>query len=115
MDIEFPRGDTKILKFKIKDNNGEELQLADTDKLYFTVKKNPRSKDIVMQKTLNKGIEKREDGYYYIKIDSIDTANLSYGTYGYDIEIKTISGIVKTLLLGEITLTEEYTHRRDEI
>ena len=115
MDFEFTRGDTKLLKFKLVDMNGEEMQLSDTDKIYFTVKKTPNSKQIAFQKRLNDGIVLKDDGYYYITINSDDTANLSYSTYGFDIQVKTELGIVKTLLIGSITLTEEYTHKEDEI
>lgn len=114
MDFEFPRGDTKAFKFKLTDSKGEELVLASTDKLYFTVKKSSSSKKIAFQKTLANGIVKKDDGFYYVTINSDDTANLNYGDYGYDIEIKTGTGIVKTLVIGSITLTEEYTFKGDE-
>lgn len=114
MDFEFTRGDTKVFKFKLKDKNGEVLNLASTDKMYLTAKKSATSKEIAFQKTLGNGIELKSDGYYYVTINSEDTANLAYGTYGYDIQIKTATGIVKTLLIGSITLTEEYTFKGDE-
>lgn len=98
-ECEFPRGDTQILKFKIVDNEGNECKASDTDKLYFTVKKSSVSKKIAFQKTLKNGIEYKDDGYYYVTINSEDTANLSYATYGFDIQIKTDSGVVKTLLI----------------
>ena len=115
MDFEFPRGDTKpLLKFKLLDKNGEEIELSNTDKLYFTVKKDAYSTDVVIQKTRGNGITITEDGYIHIRLESDDTAELDYGTYGYDISIKTESGIVKTLTIGTITLTEEYTFKGDE-
>ena len=115
MDFEFPRGDTKaLLKFKLTDKNGEELVLANTDKLYFTVKKNAGDTTPLIQKTINNGITKTDDGYYHVRLEEDDTATLPYGTYGYDIEIKTGTGIVKTLTIGSISLTEEYTHKGDE-
>lgn len=114
MDLEFPRGDTQVCKFKIKDKNGEELSLSNTDKLFFTCKKNSKSDEIVFQKTLDNGIEQRSDGYYYITINSDDTAELNYGEYGYDIELKTEAGIVKTLTIGSIALTDEFTFKGDE-
>ena len=115
MDFEFTRGDTKIFKFKLQNKNGENLILSSGDNLYFTVKKSANSKNVSFQKTLGKGINLENDGYYYVTIDSNDTANLNYGTYGYDIELKTLSGIVKTLIIGSITITEEYTFEGDEI
>lgn len=114
MDFEFTRGDTKVFKFKLQDKNGEELKLESTDRIYLTAKKSATSTEVVFQKTLGNGIELKDDGYYHVTINSDDTANLSYGTYGYDIEIKTATGIVKTLLIGSITLTEEFTFKGDE-
>lgn len=114
MDFEFPRGDTKLFKFKLKDANGEDLQLAEGDKLYFTVKTSPNTSVVSLQKTLSNGITYGQDGYYHISITSDDTAELQYGQYGYDIELKTASGTVKTLIIGTLTLTEEYTFKGDE-
>ena len=115
MDFEFPRGDTKVFKFQIKDNNGEILTLAPTDKLYFTVKKDPYSSTAVFQKTVGNGIVLKDDNYYHVTISPSDTNQLDYGSYGYDIEIKTATGIVKTLTIGTITLTEEYTFAGNEV
>ena len=115
MDFEFPRGDTKLFKFKLQDSEGKELSLTSSDRLYLTAKKSSNSTEIAFQKTLNDGIELKEDAYYYVIINSQDTASLDYGTYGFDIEVKTATGIVKTLLIGSMTLTEEFTFKGDEI
>lgn len=115
MDFEFTRGDTKpLLKFKLKDKNGEDLELSSTDKLYFTVKKDANSNTVIIQKTIDNGITISDDGYIHVRLESDDTAELPYGQYGYDIELKTAEGIVKTLLIGTITLTEEFTFKGDE-
>lgn len=115
MNFEFTRGDTKVFKFKLQDNNGERVILSDADRMYLTAKKRATSMRPVFQKTLSNGIELRDDGYYYVTIYPDDTARLNYGTYGYDIELKTASGVVKTVLIGSITLTEEYTFKEDEV
>lgn len=115
MDLEFPRGDTKVFKFKLTDNNGEELTLTSVDKLYLTAKKDVNSNTVIFQKRIGSGIELKEDGYYYVTIYPDDTNELPYGQYGYDLEIKTATGIVKTLVVGTITLTEEYTFKGDEV
>lgn len=115
MDFEFSRGDTKVFKFRLQDRNGEDLILSSGDKLYLTAKRSSSSKKVTFQKTLGNGIELKDDGYYYVTISSKDTASLNYGTYGYDIELKTASGIVKTLVIGSITITEEYTFEGDEV
>jgi hypothetical protein len=115
MDFEFIRGDTKpLLKFKLKDKEGNELSLSPTDKLFFTVKQNSKAKKVIIQKTIGNGITIGDDGYIHIRLESDDTAEIAYGTYGYDIELKTATGIVKTLTLGTITLTDEFTWKGDE-
>lgn len=112
MDIEFTRGDTQFFKFQLKDLEGNKIELTDEDDLYFTVKQNQHSKKILIQKKYPSSIEYTDD-YFYFTLNSIDTSNLAYGTYQYDIELKS-GDFVKTLGLGTITVTEEITHRRDE-
>lgn len=112
MDIEFTRGDTQFLKFRLKDLDGNTVELTDTDKLYFTVKQNQYSKKVLIQKKYPDDI-RYSDGYFSFTLNSSDTSDLGYGTYQYDIELKS-GDFIKTLGLGTITLTEEITHRRDE-
>lgn len=112
MDLEFIRGDTQIIRFALRNALGEPIELNKDANLYFTVKKDYNSTKREFQKRYPTDI-KYEEGYYYIEIASQDTAELNYGSYVYDIELKSGS-YVKTLGLGTITLTEEVTHRRDE-
>lgn len=112
MDLEFIRGDTQYIKFQLKDYNGDLLTLGDKDKLYFTVKQNQNSNKILIQKKFPNDIEYSE-GYFIFEITSQDTANMPYGTYQYDIELKS-GEFVRTLCLGTITLTDEITFRGDE-
>jgi hypothetical protein len=117
IDYEFKRGDTTNLKkFRITDANGEVITLGATEQLYFTIKKNANSSTVLLQKTIGNGITLGDDGYYHITIESVDTYNLAYGDYQYDIEFKTISPkeMVKTIIDGTITLTDEITWRGDE-
>lgn len=112
MDIEFTRGDTQILKFKLKNSLGQAVELTNSDNLYFTVKKNARSTTKLIQKKYPTDIT-YSDGYFSFYISSSDTGNLDYGTYEYDIELKS-GDYVKTLGSGTITLTEEITFGGDE-
>ena len=112
MDFEFPRGDTFQFKFQMQDKSGELLELDTGIEIYFTVKKNRNSKNVLIQKKLNHGIELK-DSFYYVRINSDDTSELAYGTYNYDIQLKQ-GDIVKTITLGTITLTDEITHKGDE-
>lgn len=115
MDLEFTRGDTKVFKFKLHDKNKEPLVLTSTDKIYLTAKKDPNSNEILFQKTIGNGIELKEDGFYYVTINPDDTNQLPFGSFGYDIQIKTGTGKVITIMVATITLTEEYTHKGDEV
>lgn len=112
MDIEFIRGDTQFLKFQVKDGEGNPMQLKDGDRLYFTVKQNANSEDVLIQKKYPEDIQ-YSDGYFNFTLKSEDTSDLAYGTYNYDIELKS-GEYVKTLGQGTITLTEEITFRSDE-
>lgn len=112
MDIEFTRGDTQFLRFQLKDGEGNIIGLTESDNLYFTVKQNQNSQEILIQKKYPESINYAE-GYFNFTLNSEDTSNLPYGTYQYDIELKS-GEYVKTLGFGSITLTEEITHRRDE-
>ena len=107
MDIEFIRGDTQFFRFQVKDGEGNPMQLKDGDRLYFTVKQNANSEERYPE-----DIE-YSDGYFSFVLNSEDTSDLAYGTYNYDIELKS-GDYVKTLGQGTITLTEEITFRSDE-
>lgn len=117
IDYEFPRGDTYVLrKIRVTDKNENIIQLTDTEQLYFTVKTDSNSNKVLIQKRINTGIELGEDGYYHITIEPTDTNKLEYGTYVYDISLKSTRAktIVKTLANGTITLTDEVTWEGDE-
>lgn len=112
MDLEFIRGDTQFIKFPLTSEDGNPIELNNNEKLYFTVKQNANSKKVLIQKKYPTDMEYSE-GYYYFTLTSQDTSNLNYGTYEFDIELKS-DNYVRTLAMGTLTLTEEITHRRDE-
>lgn len=112
MDLEFTRGDTQFLKFQLKDGLGNAISPSIEDIIYFTVKQNQNSSKVLIQKKYPDNIE-YQDGYFIFTLNSEDTSDLAYGTYQYDIELKS-GDYVKTLAFGTITLTNEITHRRDE-
>ena len=117
IDYEFKRGDTNVLKkFRVKDKNDNLMELTENEQLYFTMKINPNSNQVLIQKRINDGIYLEEDGYYHITLEPSETSKLNYGTYVYDIELKSISPklFVKTLIEGTITLTDEVTWEEDE-
>lgn len=112
-DIEFPRGDTCPLKFNLLDNKSNTLELTPADEMYFTVKKNFNTPTVIFQKKFSEGdIEKDEDGYKII-LTSEDTASLNYGSYVFDICIKS-TDLVRTVARGTVTLTNEVTFISNE-
>lgn len=113
IDIEFPRGDTCPLKFNLLDKSKNTLELTSTDEMYFTVKKNFNTQEVLFQKKFsNAEIEKDDDGYK-LTLTSEDTSSLKYGSYVFDICIKS-TDLVRTLAIGHLTLTNEVTFKSNE-
>ena len=107
--ITMVRGDTEMFKINLsalKDGEREIIPFEPGDRVFFTVKKNANTKDILIQKI----IQEFTDGAAVIHINHADTADLSYSRYVYDIQI--IRGdVVKTIVpLSYFTLTKEVTH-----
>jgi thiamine pyrophosphokinase len=113
MNIEFIRGDTKKLRFRLEDTLGDELVLVETDKLFFTVKKDAIETAFKFQKTISNGIE-YSSGYYYISIEPTDTNSLVYGDYKYDLELVS-NTLTKTLVIGTMTILPEVTFVTNEV
>lgn len=118
IDYEFKRGDTKPLKkFRPTDSKGQAIQLYDGDNIYFTMKKDAEG-GAILKKKINNGITYDSDGYYHMTLESNETANLSAGTYQYDIELNLLSlspVYVKTIIEGEITLLQDITGEGDKL
>ena len=112
VDIELVRGDTTPITFNLMDAEGSNLEVA-PEEIYFTVKNNYNTKDYVFQKRLTKGDITFENGICSLILLHKDTATLKYGTYVYDIQIK--SGIYyQTICKGSITLDKESTWIENE-
>ena len=111
-DFNFPRGDTCPYYFNLTDNDGNPIDLSDSE-LYFTVKKSSKARDYVFQKRLSRG-EIVQDGITIKMVIAHDeTANLPYGNYFYDIQLKS-GDYVKTIYKGTMTLDEEATWINNE-
>lgn len=106
IDFEFTRGDTCPLVFNLLDENGNEIEIENQDEIYLTFKKNYNTKDIVLQKRFSTQEIIKEDRQYKTILAQTDTANLKYGTYVFDICIKS-GDYVQTIALGTMTLTNE--------
>ena len=107
------RGDYKKIKFQRKNMNNE-IITDKPDKMYFTIKNNEYTKDVLIQKTFENGITFTEEYYYVIEILPKDTDNLSYGKYYFDIEI-IINGKPKTIKIDEFNITKEITFTTNEV
>lgn len=81
-----------------------EYELEPGDTLLFTVKKNTKTDEILIQKS-GKHIELLPD----------DTEGLKYGKYAYDVELTYASGFRDTVILPtEFKITEEVTFPHGE-
>lgn len=107
----FFRGDTFE---KIINISGWDREITE---MYFTMKKEEKDKDIVLQKTLGNGIVKVTDTEiesYLLTIDATDTDDL-LTDYGYAFDIEIVSGTIKrTIVKGTITLTTDITQTINE-
>ena len=111
-DFEFPRGDTCPVSFDITDSNGQPLDLSSSE-IYFTLKKNYNTSSYVLQKKKSTGDIEVNENKCALVLSHTDTAELNYGNYVYDIQLKS-GDYVKTLALGQITLTNESTWKSNE-
>lgn len=113
IDIEFTRGDTIPVSFTLLDAEGNVLELQNGDELYATVKKSYSDKNAIIQKKYTAGDIIFEDGKYKFTFLASDTNTLQYGTYVIDICLKS-GDFVRTVAIGEITLTDEVTFVNNE-
>ena len=104
--IKFTRGDTYKFKFQRKDANNEPI-LVRAEKIWFTVKKNNKTSEKLIQKTLNDIVFDNE-GFYHVTIEHEDTKNLKYKKYVCDIQVKN-AGVVTTIFKDTIILDKEVT------
>ena len=111
-DFEFPRGDTCPISFDITDSSGNALDLSSAE-VYFTMKKSYATQNYILQKKKSTGGITFDDTKGTLVLEHNDTAELNYGNYVYDIQIKS-GNYVKTLALGTITLTNESTWKANE-
>ena len=113
IDFEFPRGDTCPLVFDLYDEDGTEIVVGSTDEIYFTLKRSYSSSDVIVQKKFSTGGISKTDEGYKMTIMPNDTNTLGYGSYVYDICVKS-GDLTRTVCLGTITLTNEATFKSNE-
>lgn len=76
--IKLTRGDYCSFSIGMADATGNPYTLQDGDTLYFTIKKNTKTEEIVFQQSFSYGDTTT------VEIENADTAEERYGTYKYD-------------------------------
>lgn len=117
MRICMPRGDIKLVRFQVNDEDGSLCDI-EFDEIYFTVKKQYSDANYLFQKRLSTGgIVKVDTGDYQIKIEPEDTDGLQINKngewYDFDIQLNYLDQIKQTFV-GEFVLTKEVTHASNE-
>ena len=113
MMIRLPRGDIRLVRFIIEDPDHKKTRI-DFSEVYLTVKKTENDRAFLFQKKLSTGeITKLEHGDYQVRIESIDTDNLAYGNYKFDIQL-VYENEVKETFIGDFIITPEVTFAENE-
>ena len=87
-DIDVTRGNTFAFKFQRIDANCNVIETV-AEKMFFTVKKDFETDNILIQKSLADGniTFSEDDHYYHIVLQPDDTRNLKYTTYYWDVKV----------------------------
>lgn len=100
-DIVFTRGDSQSITI-----HSQSLDFSDGDKLELTIRYSPKRKEVL----LHKSISLAEDPAVFI-FRPVDTNDLSFGKYVYDIQWTKSDGTVTTLIKPSVfCLSEEVTY-----
>lgn len=94
--IYITRGDTGVINLSLKKDNGTYI-MGEGDVCVLTVKRSVDDRCKLIQKQL-------EDGQF--RIEPEDTRRLEYGTYKYDIQLTTASGVVATVVTPKNFIVE---------
>ncbi len=113
MRIAMSRGDIKWIRFLVNTPNGISTEIDFTN-IYFTVKKNPKDRMYLFQKSYKRNeVYKLGLGDYQLKIDPPDTNKLMIGDYKFDIQVS-YKNLLKESFVGDFVLKEEVTHYENE-
>lgn len=83
--ITIVRGTTNEFSLIVTDADGELYPLASGEVIKFGVKKSADDVSLLISKTISSA---EEDGSYLFEVEPSDTAQLAFGTYYYDIGLK---------------------------
>ena len=117
--IEIIKSTTLLLtvnEIRIMLDDGNYYEITDNDRIYFTVKKQTRSRETVIRKKYPGTIE-LIDGSLLIKILPDDTDTLDCVSYDYDCKID-LSGEgrdIYTLIAGKFTINSSVTLLKDMV
>lgn len=101
-DIYLTRGDTAVLNLSIKNQDGTKYEVLPEDQILLTIKKSVNTDVVLVQKAAINNL---------IYINAIETDNLAYGTYYYDVELRRPDGFVATVIPPHVfKLTGEVTY-----
>ena len=105
--ISMIRGDTEAIKVSCRNESGVDFHFTEGDIIYFTVKRNTRTKEKILQKI----VTEFTDGVALITIFPKDTRELKTGAYYYDIQLNRANGQVKTIIPpSRFTINPEVTY-----
>lgn len=120
MRISMPRGDIRLVRFLVNDQD-DLATGVDFTEIYFTVKRSAKDHDFIFQKRLSAGeIEKLGPGDYQLRINPEDTNNLvinspKFPYYVFDIQLDFDGeSPIKETFVGTFVLTEEVTYAENE-
>ena len=106
--ISLIRGDTLILEVDIYDGDGDFYELQEGDLVHFTLKRAELKKDKTDYVHKEPVIEKIiPNETLMLQLDAEDTANLPFGRYVYNVQLRTGAGIVDTFIFNIFDLLSE--------
>lgn len=88
------KGNDMDIEIKITYIDGEEYVIDPEDKIVFTVKKDIKSEEIMIEKEFTSF----DDTSYTIHLDPEDTINFTNGKYKYDVKLFTYDGFQYTII-----------------
>ncbi len=80
------RGTTKTMTIGVTAEDGSTYELEEGEILRFGVKKHPGDSTYLFSKEMS--ASSLTDGVYTFKIDPVDTENLDFGCYYYDVGLQ---------------------------
>lgn len=80
--IHLTRGDTMFLEIQLTNENGNEYTPAETDRVFFRVKRNANAKEVLISKEI-------PTDSMVLQLDEADTKDMKFGTYYYEVELVT--------------------------